>query len=138
MLKFRCSKGKSWTVTDTTIALPTGIHTKWHKQSKLNDLSKLTPHRNQRHRHTSIIKKKQLWKNLSKTLRPDSGLIAAALISARIPGKSIGRVFHNRLLKYRVPPKNTHKKHIMASLTPTIDVSVPTRSTRTYKRKKSR
>lgn len=128
---------KSWSTNDTTIALPTGIHTKWHKQSKLNDLSKLTPHRNQRHRHTSIIKK-NFEKKISKTLRPDSGLIAAVLISARIPGKSIGRVFHNRLLKYRVPPKNTHKKHIMASLTPTIDVSVPTRSTRTYKRKKSR
>lgn len=85
---------------------------------------------------TKYYKKKNITA-LKKTLRLEPRLIARASLSA-VPAKPTGRGFHNRLPKHWTPPKNTHKKHIIVTLAPTIDLTLPTRVLRTYERKKSR
>jgi hypothetical protein len=58
------------------------------------------------------------------SLRLESGLIGSARFSART--KPAGRGLWNRLLKDRIPPKNTHKKYIIVRSAPAIDAEVPT------------
>lgn len=93
----------------------------------------------QRYRHEKLKKKARtfIWK-IKKIKNPT----AWAWIDSRTGSARIQRVLwaghYNRLPKHGAAPKNTHKKHIMVTLAPSIDPVVPTRELCTYKRKKSR